>query len=372
MIKVLYVISTLQRSGPVNMLFNLVKYLDREFFEPVILTLSKEPRDSALVDFSQIGIKVLSLNFSRIAGLFLAPSLLKKKVDSISPNIVHSQGIRADNLSAKYLTSYHRVSTLQNYPFYDYTAKFGKVKGKLIANIHLKIIGRLPNKIACAKNLSLLYETKHNLQIPYIQNGVDKAMFLIAGEQHKASLRGKYSLPKSKKIFITVGNLIHRKDTETTIRAFMKSSAKKGGILLVMGDGVESQKLHALAGGYENIKFLGNISNISQYKDYLQVSDFLISASLAEGLPTAVMEALSCGLPCILSNIEPHREILAFDQKAGKLTPVGDIKKLADAMDELAEMYYESMSKAAVGIVHKHLSSQKMAEKYQDMYEKLI
>lgn len=372
MMRVLYVISTLQRSGPVNMLFNLVKYVDRERFEPIILTLSKEPRDSSLVDFTQIGIKVLSLNLSRIAGLFLAPSLLKKKVDSISPNIVHSQGIRADNLSAKYLTSYHRVSTLQNYPFYDYTAKFGKVKGRSMANIHLKIIGRLPNKIACAKNLSLLYETRHDLQIPYIQNGVDEAMFLIAGEQQKASLREKYSLPKSKKVFITVGNLIHRKNTETTIRAFMKSSAKSESILLVVGDGVESQKLHALAKGYENIRFLGNIVNITQYKDYLQMSDFFISASLAEGLPTAVMEALSCGLPCILSDIEPHKEILAYDRRASKITPVRDIEELANAIDGLMRMDYESMSKAAIGIVHNHLSARKMAERYQNLYEELI
>ncbi|GAI55951.1 unnamed protein product, partial [marine sediment metagenome] len=149
-----------------------------------------------------------------------------------------------------------------------------------MANIHLKIIGRLPNKIACAKTLSLLYETVHNLQIPYIHSGVDEEMFLIAGERQKASLREKYSLPKSKKIFITVGNLIPRKNVETTIKAFMKLSAENDHILLVMGDGVESQKLRTLARSYENIKFIGNIASIGQYKDYLQISDFYISASM--------------------------------------------------------------------------------------------
>ena len=372
--KILYLISTLQRSGPVNVLFNLLKYLDRDRFEPIILTLSKEPADSSLADFTEIEVKVLSLNLSRTIGLFLAPSRLKKIVDSISPTIVHSQAIRADNLCAKYLTAYPRVSTLQSYPYCDYPAKFGEVKGRLMANIHLKIIGRLPNKVACAKSLSFVYAKRHNLQIPYIHNGVDDVVFLVASEHQKAGLRERYSLPNNKKIFITVGNLIPRKNTETTIRAFMKSSAKNESVLLVMGDGVLSQKLQTLARSHERIRFLGNIANIVQYKDYLQMSDYFVSSSLAEGLPTAVMEALSCGLPCILSDIEPHREILAFDQKVGKITPVEDIEGLANVMDKLAKMTkmdYESMSKAAVGIVHNHLSARKMSEKYQDLYDKL-
>lgn len=371
---VLYMISTLQRCGPVNVLFNLLKYLDRDHFEPIILTLSKEPATSSLSEFSKIGVKVSSLNLSRTIGLFVAPSRLKKIVDSISPAIIHSQGIRADNLCAKYLTAYPRLSTLQSYPYYDYPAKFGKVKGRLMANIHLKIIGRLPNKIACAKNLSLLYEARHNLQIPYIQNGVDDVVFSIITEQEKIALREKYSLPKNRKVFITVGNLIRRKNTETTSRAFMKSFAKNEGVLLVMGDGVQLQKLQTLARSHESIRFLSNIANISQYKDYLQMSDYFVSSSIAEGLPTAVMEALSCGLPCALSDIEAHREILSLDQKAGKITPVRDIEGLANVIDELAKMTkmaYENMSKAAVGIVHNHLSARKMSEKYQDLYDKL-
>ena len=87
MTRILYLISTLQRSGPVNVLFNLLKYLDRDRFEPIILTLSEEPADSSLADFTEIEVKVLSLNLSRIMGLFLARSRLKKIVDSIEDGV---------------------------------------------------------------------------------------------------------------------------------------------------------------------------------------------------------------------------------------------------------------------------------------------
>jgi len=350
------------------MLYNLVKYFDRECFEPVILTLSKEPPHSSLADFRQIGVKVLSLNLSRPVGLFFAPSCLKKIVDSIHPDIVHSHGFRADNLSARYLKSYHRVSTIHSYPFEDYAMKFGKALGYIMAVKHLKALYRIDYPIAVANSLSNRLANERNFHVPFILNGVDETMFLTARKEQKEELRETYSLPKGKKIFITVGNLIPVKNVETAIRAFMKSSAKNDHILLVVGDGVESQKLHRLAGDYRNITFLGNISNV---KDYLQMSDFYISAAFAEGLPIAVMEALSCGLACILSDIEPHREILAYDRKAGKITPVRDIEELANVIDELTRIDYESMSKAARGIVHNHLSAQKMAEKYQDVYKKL-
>ncbi len=368
MIKILYIVSTLNRCGPINVLFNLVKHLNRERFEPIILTLSKEPQDSVFGDFAQIGVKVLSLNLSRPVGLFLAPSCLRKIVDSIRPDLVHSHGFRADILSAQYLKSYHRVSTIHNYPFEDYAMKFGKGLGYIMAVKHLKALYRIDYPIAVANSLSNKLANEQNLHVPFILNGIDETMFSTVRKEQKKELRERHSLLKNKMIFITVGNLIPRKNTETTIRAFMKSSAKNDHILLVIGDGVESQKLHRLAGDYRNITFLGNISNV---KDYLQMSDFYISAAFAEGLPMAVMEALSCGLACILSDIEPHREILSFDQKAGKITAVRDIEQLANVIDELTGMDYESMSEAARGIVHNHLSAQKMAEKYQDVYKTL-
>lgn len=55
-----------------------------------------------------------------------------------------------------------------------------------------------------------------------------------------------------------------------------------------------------------SVVFHGFVDNVVPW---LQASDLFVSASASEGMPLAVLEALSCGLPALLSDIPPHREI---------------------------------------------------------------
>ena len=74
-----YIVSTLRRSGPIMQLLNIVKYLDRDNFNPIVITLSPEGRDSMREKFSQAGIPIVSLNLSRMEGIFL----IKKKLSAV-------------------------------------------------------------------------------------------------------------------------------------------------------------------------------------------------------------------------------------------------------------------------------------------------
>src|SRR5690606_9558118 len=98
---ILYIVSTLKRSGPTNQLFNIIIYLDRSVFEPVLITLSPEPEDSRWQDYQSLGVQMHSLNLSRLGGLFFAKSNLEKLIKKIQPDLIHTQGIRADFLISK-------------------------------------------------------------------------------------------------------------------------------------------------------------------------------------------------------------------------------------------------------------------------------
>jgi len=60
-----------------------------------------------------------------------------------------------------------------------------------------------------------------------------------------------------------------------------------------------------------NVETTGILGRDEVYANFLQ-SDLYVSSSSFEGLPMAVLEAMACGLPVILSNISAHREIMGL------------------------------------------------------------
>src|SRR5690625_7535896 len=84
----------------------------------------------------------------------------------------------------------------------------------------------------------------------------------------------------------------------------------------MLGGGELQSACKALAGQTNNILIKGAVQNVAQY---LQASDYFVSCSKAEGLPMAVIEALACGLPCLLSDISPHAEIFKLSDSPGSL-----------------------------------------------------
>jgi len=366
--KVLYIVSTLRRCGPTRQLHNLVKYLHRERLSPSILTLSPEPKDSMLPQFQELGVPICSLGLSRIKGIVFGPKAVKRYIADHKAEIIHSQGIRADMFSARYFEGTKRVATLRNHPYDDYPMKFGTLCGTYMTWRHVSALKRIDYRIACSHAVANSMYTRHGIKFHVIHNGVDGMSFSLPSPKERIRIRRKLDLFFEARVFICVGALIERKNPIAVVRAFLDSGVRKWSTLLMIGDGPLRTECERIAGGNPCIRFTGQVNNV---REYLQAADFFISASISEGLPNAVLEALSVGLPVCLSDIGPHFEILNFDRKAGIIVAVGDINALANGINELITMNYENMSKAAVGIVHNHLSAQKMVEIYQDMYEKL-
>ena len=69
--------------------------------------------------------------------------------------------------------------------------------------------------------------------------------------------------------------------------------------------------------------------------------DAFVSASAGEGLPVAVLEQMACGVPGVLSDIPPHREIARWIDLA-PLVPVGDVKGFAHALEDFVPCQQEN------------------------------
>ncbi|WP_217524749.1 glycosyltransferase [Vibrio metschnikovii] len=370
MINLLYIVSTLKRGGPTNQLFNVISNLDRETFNPIVITLSPEPEDSRWLDYQSLDIEMHSLNLSRLGGLFLAKVKLKSLIAKLQPDLIHTQGIRADGIVSEIKKNTPHIATIHNYPQYDYLMTYGSFKSRFMIKYHISAMQKIDKLIGCSVSVSNNLITNFNLtNVSAIQNGVDDKLFDV--NHHKSSwLREKLNLNQSAVIWIATGHLSELKDPLFLINRWLsiKDSFPEHH-LVFLGSGQLFEYCQQRKQGIENIHLLGRVSNVV---DYLQGSNFFVSASKSEGLPMATIEAMACGLPVLLSDIEPHKEIYNMSPEVGRLFRLGEEHSFLESFKELVESDYSIHRQAALDLIKLELSAVKMSQKYQNIYKQLI
>ncbi|MCF6453904.1 glycosyltransferase [Vibrio sp. MMG022] len=354
--KLLFIVSNLRRTGPTNQLFYIIKNLSEEF-QATVLTLSPEPQDSELKKFLDANISVDSLSLSRLKGFVKGKSLLKSYIDNFKPDIIQTQGIRADGLLASLSTNAPWITTSRNFPKEDYPTKFGFAKGKFMAIKHEHYLSSCPNLISCSHYIHDCLSSV-NIESKVIQNGTLPS----TNQSTKA-------VDKEHLNIISVGSLIPRKNM-TEVLAISSSLTDLGvsHSLKILGDGPQMEELKLAAN--DNVEFLGNINNV---REHLSQADVFISTSLSEGLPNTVLEALAEGVNLILSEIPSHEEIVEkLDHSHYFIIPK------ERALEEYIQDVVTSLDSMSFDVPHvknfleMEFSDRKMSINYQDLYRELV
>ncbi len=367
--KITYLASTLRTTGPTNQLYAIIQYLDKQRFDAQIITLSPEPEHTQLPRFQKLGLPITSLNLSRWNGLIKAKEQLKKIFRTDPPDLIHSQGIRSDRLVEKLDLKIPSVKTIRTYPQDDYRLKFGVFLGTIMSISHLNLVKKSVNVVACSESLAQRFRQEKNIQLNFIANGVDNTYFKKASPDHKSGLRRKLGIDDSKFVFIVIGNLVALKDISSIIHVFKENDFGGRAVLIIAGDGPQETHLKALAGENAHIRFVGRVKNAL---DYYQASDFFISASLSEGLPNAVMEAMACGLPVILSKLPAHMEIMKTIEPYPYFFNFKDVQGIRNKIMQIIDDNYPLLSEKMLHVINTNFTSKIMSEKYQNLYTKLI
>lgn len=163
--------------------------------------------------------------------------------------------------------------------------------------------------------------------------------------------RNELGIKSQQFVFLTVGELIERKNHSILIKA-MKYLKRTNAYLLIAGAGEKKELLQKEieeAEMQEQIKLLGYRSDV---KELLKVADCFLFPSYQEGLPGALMEAMASGLPCIASKIRGNTDVLAdsemffeaddFEMLAQKMILImneGIRKKEAKANEKRVQKY---------------------------------
>lgn len=367
-IRVLYVVSSLKRSGPINQLLNLVVNLPNDGFSPMILTLSPEGAPSMWQEFQDRGIRPETMALSRLRGLTAGRPTLLRTIRTHQPQILHTAGIRADGLGARCARYLPCISTLHTNLAHDYVMKYGALRGRLMAVLHWRNLCRFAGIAAVSAEIGELARQR-GLSVTVIPNGVDTRRYSPAAAEQKRDARRKLNIPVDHQAFVAVGALIALKDPLTVIRAFRKARNGRPWSLVLLGEGALRPVCEREAGADSHIHFAGQVANVV---DYLHLADYFISASTAEGTPYAVLEGLACGLPVCLSDIPAHRALLPPANGAGFLFPVGDDDSLADRLLHLTREDLHCLRKCALESIQHEFSAEVMSQRYQKLYASIL
>ncbi len=188
----------------------------------------------------------------------------------------------------------------------------------------------------------------------------------------KSNLRAKLNFCENDFILIYIAEFIPRKNHVFLLNAIPALREKIPGLKVILpGKGTLLKEMKKLAVDMEIddiVRFLGYRKDVA---DLCQASDVYVSVSLQEGLPVSVIEAMSCGLPVVASDIRGHRDTVAEGEN-GFLFSLGDGEKMCDGVLHVYQSVElrERFSKNSVGLARKYdLKSirLKMAKIYDEM-----
>lgn len=134
------------------------------------------------------------------------------------------------------------------------------------------------------------------------------------------------------KRIVTVGRLdIRQKRQDLLIDAFAQVVKKYPDYTLELyGDGSDEQFLKKRASNCPQIHFKGKTSDVASA---IQQATMLVLSSDFEGIPNALLEAMSIGVPCVSTDCSPGGAAMLIENGVnGLLVPKGDVNALYDAM----------------------------------------
>lgn len=170
---------------------------------------------------------------------------------------------------------------------------------------------------------------------------------------------------------VTAGRLVPEKDLSCLLEAFALALRSLPHLRLwILGDGPQRPLLEHLArrlGVADAVEFLGMRSDIGAW---FAQADLFVLSSISEGLPIALLEALACGLPAVVTNVGGMPEVLN-SSGAGFVVPARNPVALANAILEIARHpdRLPALREAARRRYRERFTLERVADDYFRLYQ---
>lgn len=373
--KILFYTDTTLTSGAENHILNLIKFLDRKKFTPLLLCSGHENLNEWCRKIKETGCEVTRLitkgkhnprhffSLKRIAE--------EMEIDFLHAHIWNPASGRYAYLAAK--TAKKPLITTEHDPFLLPPIKHF-IKKYLIKNVSRVIAISGANKELLKKIHPEMRE-----KIDVIHNGIDitwwESQLLGFSKNDRNEFRKKnFNAEKKTKIITCIAELHPRKGLMYLIEAakllkeknpdFVVAIAGRGRLQKAIGEKI---KKYGLA---EHVKLLGYRKDIPQI---LASSDLFVLPSLNEAFGLVLLEAMAAKLPVIATKNGGIPEIIT-NNVTGILVPPKDEKALTYAIIRLMnnEELASRLARAGYEQVKTHFDIKNMVKKTEKVYEEIL
>lgn len=312
------------------MLFKLLQHLDRDHFEPTVISMMGEGEVGPYI--TNLGIPVLTLGMKRgsIPNLFVLTRLISL-LRSLRPNIVHTWMYHSDLIGGLAARLASCSNVIWGIHHSDLSKNENKSSTLQVVKICAWLSRYLPVKILSCSNRAKDIHAAVGYQVDklhVISNGFELDRF-VPDASARISVRNELGLRQNT---FLVG-LIARYDAQKNHLGFVEAAAAVAVQLpqvhfVLAGQDVDEknsvlQAAIAKNGLQDRMHMLGRRDDIPRLMAAL---DVLASSSHGEAFPNVLGEAMACGVPCVVTDVGDSAEIVA---DTGRVVPAGDMAGLA-------------------------------------------
>jgi len=336
--KLVHLISSTSTGGAESMLFRLLTGPARSEFEMSVISLTGEGAIGKKILREGIPLSTLGASRGRVEIdplLRLAARLRNERPALLQTWMYHSD--LAGGIAARMAG---RIPVIWNIRHSSLDRSRNRRTTILTARLCARLSRALPARIVCCSRTSMNvhgdmgYDRERMVVIP---NGFDTVEF-SPDRRAGRGLRERLGIPDDAQVVGTAGRFHPDKDHATFFRAAGILRRKRPGTRFVLcGESVDRSNgeivsLASKAGVLEATSLLGLHEDMPEFYSAL---DIFASSSRVEGFPNVLGEAMSCSLPCVVTDAGDSAWIVGG---SGLVTPPGDPDAMALRWDEMLSL----------------------------------
>jgi N-acetyl-alpha-D-glucosaminyl L-malate synthase BshA len=184
-----------------------------------------------------------------------------------------------------------------------------------------------------------LLDIPREVAIQVIPNFVDTARFAPGDAFEGAPENASDPTPATPRVLVHVSNFRSLKRVQDVVAIFAETRLRLPGadvVLHLVGDGPDREHIRDLVrdrGLQAHVRFLGERIDLPQV---LRQAALFLLPSESESFGLAALEAMSCGVPVVASDVGGVPEVVSHGE-TGLLAPVGDVAAMATHVVRLLE-----------------------------------